>query len=423
MRQNVSGFRILGFVLVFFAGMGTAIVGDINPGRAVFAGFFTAGSRSVRTQPDYNLVQEAANIISKEYVGRGELQDKTLTYGAIGGMIGALKDAGHSTFLTPDMLNIQRHYIVGNVSGIGIRVRMRDGQVVVLAPMEESPAQRAGLGSGDIILKVNGIDVLGLRLDQVVSRITGKPGTTVSLTVLSKKTGETRQLDLVRAIVNVPNVTWQQLPGTRVAHVRIAGFSETVPEDLREALTEIRKERLTGLILDLRDNPGGTLNAAVRTASQFLDSGNVVVERDAAGRQKTIPVQPGALAPRIPMVVLVNGGSASASEIVAGALQDSRRAMLVGEKTFGAGTVLREFRLSDGSALLLAIEEWLTPNGNEIWRKGVTPNVEVVLPPGASPLYPDKEKLKSAAQLKASPDTQIRKALDLLSRGGEQAKS
>jgi carboxyl-terminal processing protease len=215
-------------------------------------------------------------------------------------------------------------------------------------------------------------------------------------------------------------VKWLRMPGTKVAHVRIATFSKGVGQDLRKALAEVEEEKLAGLILDLRNNPGGLLEEAVKTASQFLSSGNVVLEKDARGQVSPVPVLPGGLATTIPMVVLINGGTASASEIVAGALQDDHRATLVGEKTFGTGTVLEPFSLADGSALLLATKEWLTPAGQVIWHKGISPDVPVPLLPQVNPLFPEREKGMTAGQLRESKDAQLLRALDLLTRPAEK---
>jgi carboxyl-terminal processing protease len=197
-------------------------------------------------------------------------------------------------------------------------------------------------------------------------------------------------------------------------HLRLADFSSEVSADLRKALIEIKKEPLAGIVLDLRNNPGGLLEQAVEVASQFLKGGNVLLEKNAGGAQKPVPVKPGGEAAEIPMVVLVNGGSASGAEIVAGALQDAHRAPLVGEATFGTGTVLSEFKLSDGSALLLAIEEWLTPAGHVIWHKGITPDIVVALAAGASPVFPETERTTNAEQINHSGDAQLLRALELL---------
>jgi carboxyl-terminal processing protease len=201
-----------------------------------------------------------------------------------------------------------------------------------------------------------------------------------------------------------------------VVHVRIAGFSQGVTNDLRQALTALEQQGLTHIVLDLRNNPGGLLNEAVATASQFLSSGTVLLVRDAHGTTTPVPVQKHGVAPGLPLVVLINQGTASAAEIVAGALQDAHRAVLVGETTFGTGTVLKPFPLSDGSALMLAIEEWLTPHGRVIWHQGIAPDVVVALTPPATPLLPDTERTITAAQLQASDDRQLLHAVDLVTQ-------
>jgi carboxyl-terminal processing protease len=382
--------------------------------RLVLADFAYLNNMQKAAEPNLKLMSEAWSIISKKYVDRQAVQAQKLTYGALSGMVNALGDTGHSTFLSPEMLSMESHFLEGNFSGIGAQVKVKEGHIVILAPMDGSPAQHAGLQSGDIILRVNGEDVSGLAIEEAVTRIAGNPGTSVTLTILNPKSGQSREITVVRAKITVRNVRWQRLSDTKTAHMRIAGFSQGVVEEVRKALAEVRNQGFTALILDLRDNPGGVLEEAIGAASQFLSGGNVVLEKNSNGDVKPVPVKPGGLASGIPLVVLINVGSASGSEIVAGALQDAHRARLVGEKTFGAGTLLQEFGLSDGSGMLLAIAEWLTPAGHVIWHKGVAPDVEVSLPVGAIPLYPDREKGMNSAQLKASEDTQLLKALDLL---------
>ena len=254
----------------------------------------------------------------------------------------------------------------------------------------------------------------GLPLPKAVEKILGKAGTRVTLTVLTPSTGNTRDVTLVRASITLQNVTWHGLPGTGIALLRIAAFSEGVTKALRTALVTIREEQFHGLILDLRNNPGGLLDEAVGVASQFLSEGNVLIERDSSGATTPVPVKSGGLLPRLPLVVLVNVGSASAAEVVAGALRDAHRALLVGEKTFGTGTVLQEFPLSDGSALLLAVEEWLTPAGLTIWHKGISPDVEVSLPQTGSPLLPTTIGEMTGEELKKSDDTQMLRALAIV---------
>ena len=372
---------------------------------------------------DFQLMNEAWDTIEKVYVDRAAVKPKQMTYGAISGMVDSLGDTGHSQFLTPEMVKQEHHLTRGELEGIGAELRMRNNQVVIVAPLDDSPAQRAGLKPGDIILKVNGQDVTGLPLEQVVTRILGPQGTLVKLTVLNPKTGVAKEIDLIRARVTIHSVTWHRLPGTAAAHLRIAMFSKGVSKDLRKLLIDMEKEQMAGLILDLRNNPGGLLDEAVAAASEFLNSGNVLLEKDAAGEITPIPVKQGGVANRLPMVVLVNGGTASGAEIVAGALQDNRRVSLVGEKTFGTGTVLQSFPLSDGSAVLLAVEEWLTPAGNVIWHQGITPDVVVSLPPDVTSLIPEREKGMTASELRGSGDIQLLRALDLLAQSARREGS
>jgi carboxyl-terminal processing protease len=304
--------------------------------------------------------------------------------------------------------------------GIGAEIQMQDGHVVIVAPLDGSPAEKAGLRPGDIILKVGGKEVTGMPLIEVVEQIKGPAGTPVTLTIFTPGTKRTHDVTIVRAMIIVHSVTWAQLPGETVAHVRIAQFNEGVTKDVNQTFRAIEKAKLRGVILDLRNNPGGLLNEAVGTASAFLKDGKVLEVKDAEGHVQPIPVAPGAVAPDIPMVVLINAGTASAAEIVSGALQGNHRAMLVGEKTFGTGTVLKEFKLTDGSALMLAIEEWLTPTGHTIWHKGITPELGVTMPPDAVLLIPAVARTMTAAQLLASDDKQLLRGLAWLTKKVER---
>jgi carboxyl-terminal processing protease len=411
MKRRLRGLGVLGLIfLVLILGLAGGVLLD----RQVLFAVTSPSGIPADAVSDFRLMAEAWNVIQQDYVDRTALQPRRLSYGAISGMVDALGDTGHSRFLTPQMVQEQYDFTRGQFEGVGAEVQMKDGHVVIVAPIDDSPAQRAGLRPSDIILKVNGEDITGLPLDQAVGRILGPAGTSVTLTILNPDTGRMRDVTLVRARITLHHVTWQRLPNTTVAHVRIAAFSQGVTQDLQQALTEIHQGGLTGLILDLRNDPGGLLDEAVGTASQFLRSGNVLLEKGAHDQVAPVPVQSGGVALDIPMVVLVNGGTASAAEIVAGALQDAHRATLVGEKTFGTGTVLNEFRLSDGSALLLATEEWLTPSGRVIWHQGLSPDLVVTLPPDAALLLPAVERDMTPDQLQSSGDEQLLQALELL---------
>jgi len=375
-------------------------------------------SNSARKEPDFKLMGQAWNTIQSQYVNRSSLQSEELTYGAISGMVDALGDTGHSTFLTPAMVKDLKNMERGEFKGIGIEIQIKGPHVVVVSPIENSPADRAGVRAGDIILRVAGQDVTDWPLARVAERIGGRTGTKVTLTIQDPKTGMVRQLAVVRASVKMHEVTWQKIPGTSLAHLRLASFDNGVTKDLRSALQEIVDANVSGVILDLRNNPGGLLDEAVGVASQFLNDGIVLQSKDSQGKISPVPVEKGGIATNLPLTVLINEGSASAAEIVAGALQDNHRADLIGQTTFGTGTVLQEFRLSDGSALLLAVEEWLTPKGQSFWHKGVTPDIPVALAADKSPVFPSAERKMSPEELQSSDDRQLLNAIKIVSRLG-----
>lgn len=360
---------------------------------------------------EFKLVEQAWNIVTNNYVDRTATQPKTLAYGTIEGMVDSLGDTGHSTFLTPDEVKLENEVIQGQYEGIGAEVGEKNGNVVIVAPYDGSPAQKAGLQSGDIILKVDGQPVTGV--EDAVSRTTGPAGTSVTLTV-ENSSGAMRDVTIVRAEITLVSVTWQILPGTSIADLRLASFSNGTSAELDTALTAIAGQGVTGIILDLRNNGGGLLNEAEGVASRFLTGGNVLEEKDINGNVKKDPVLTNVPKTNLPLVVLLNQGTASAAEIVAGALQDAGRAKLIGEPTFGTGTALVPFPLPDGSEISLGVTEWLTPSGKSIWHVGLTPDVTISLASGVTPLSPESEKGLTLDQIKASGDQQLLSALNLL---------
>ncbi len=366
-----------------------------------------------------NLVNQAYQVIQQYYVARETVNQTQLEYGAISGMVDALGDTGHSRFLTPEMVKEEQNFTQGAFEGIGAEVTEKDGQVVIVAPMDGSPASAAGVKPGDIIVKVDGVDMTGKSIDQVISKVLGPAGTKVTISLQDPKTRVIRDVTITRAKINLQNVSWYMLPGTTVAHLKISAFSNGVTKDLQAALKQIQADGATGIVLDLRNDPGGLLDESIGVASQFIGSGNVLLARDAQGQEKAISVDPGGLALNTPLVVLVNQGTASAAEIVAGAIQDAQRGTLVGETTFGTGTVLNHFDLTDGSEILLATQEWLTPNGRVIWHQGIAPDVSVSMTADVIPLIPSMEKTMTAAQLQSSQDVQLLKAIEILSQGGK----
>lgn len=411
MTKRSKWLGVCAGILIFFgAGL---VAGVVFTDQVLFA-FVPPAAIPESAHDSFALMAEAWNLIERVYVDRSAVQSERMTHGAIAGMVEALGDTGHSAFLTPEMVKESENELQGEFQGVGAELRMKDGHVVVVAPMDNSPAQRAGMRPGDLIVKVNGEDVAGLPLEEVVKRILGPAGTQVTLTLETPSSDRVRDVTLTRAHITVRNVTWHTVPGTNLAHLRIAGFSRGVTDDLKAALKEIRGKKLEGAVLDLRNNPGGLLDEAIGAASQFLAGGNVLLEKDAKGEVTPIPVLKGGVATDLPVAVLINEGTASGAEILAGALQDAKRATLVGETTFGTGTVLGEFPLSDGSALMLAIQEWLTPDGHTIWHQGIKPHLAVALGSNAFPVFPEEERDLNAAQLKARGDAQLQAAEGVL---------
>ncbi len=389
-----------------------AFGGGFLSGRRTAPVAAPAGAPALAQEPDWDMVRQAWSIIDRRYVDRAALKDKLLTYGAIRGMVDALGDTGHSTFLSPDLVEQQMSFVRGSYAGVGLQIEMKDGRVTVVTPMDGSPASKAGLRAGDQIVRVDGVDVDGLSLSQVVQRIVGQAGTRVTLTIVSPGASAPREITLTRALIRIDNVSWHPIPGLPIADLRIAAFSAGVADEVKAGLEAIEKGGYTGVVLDLRNDPGGELNEAVGVASQFLSGGNVLLEKNAEGETRADGVKPGGAAPSIPLVVLVNNGTASAAEIVAGALQDAGRARVVGETTFGTGTVLQSFKLADGSMLLLAVTEWLTPAGRSIWHKGISPDVATPLAADAELVTPDK--LKDASREVPGSDAQLAKAIEIL---------
>lgn len=423
MRQSSTGLAGL-LILTLLVGLGGGVLLDRTvlrpqPPAASLTGSPPAAPDATASPGtlDYGLLNQAWQLVNQHYVDRPALQSQPLTYGAIRGMVDALGDTGHSRFQTPAEVTEQQSLNQGSFEGIGVEVEMKNDQVMVIAPIDGTPAQKAGIRAGDVILQVNGKSLEGQTLDTVISQVLGPAGTPVTLTILTPSTNQTRDVTITRARIVLHDVTWQPIPGTTLADLRIAEFSNGVGRDLQAALAAIEQQKLTGIVLDLRNNPGGLLNEGVTTASAFLPGGNVLEEKDAQGHVTTVPEDSRVPTTNLPLVVLINEGTASAAEIVSGAIQDAHRGPLVGATTFGTGTVLTEFPLSDGSSLLLAIEEWLTPSGRVIWHHGVVPDQAVPLPPTADLLGPDAEQGLTPAQVQASGDTQLLAAIQLLTSG------
>ena len=323
---------------------------------------------------DLRTFTEVFAKIKNDYVE--PVDDKTLLENAIRGMLSGLDP--HSAYLIPDDYQDLQAGTSGEFGGLGIEVGMEDGFVKVIAPIDDTPAQRAGVEAGDLIIRLDDVPVKGMALSDAVKVMRGRPGTDIVLTIVREGTDRPIRITITRDVIRVTSVRSRPLePG--YGYVRISQFQTRTGESLREAVGKLREEgddTLKGLVLDLRNNPGGVLSAAVAVSDAFLDSGTIVyTEGRMDDAELTFSAKGSDILDGIPLVVLVNGGSASASEIVAGALQDHRRAVIMGEKTFGKGSVQTILPMDNGSALKLTTARYYTPSGTSIQARGIVPDI------------------------------------------------
>ncbi len=326
--------------------------------------------------PEFEVFWETWDHVERDFYG--DLPDSTgLTYGAIRGMLRALDDP-YTFFIEPSDHEIEEDHLEGRHGGIGAEYVMADGYLVVVAVLEDSPAEQADIRTGDIIVAVDGTDIMGLSQNEAIMLIRGKDvGSVATLVMVREGEPEPVTVTVTRQQIDVPSVVWERKEDD-IGYVRISFFGTRTSDELRGALQELKAEGARKLVLDLRDNPGGMVTAAVDVASEFIDTGVIFYERDKEGNDKVFNARRGGAAIDMPMAVLVNGGTASASEIVAGAIQDHGRAPLVGEQTFGKGSLQNIHELSDNSGVHVTIAHWLTPDRHEIQDAGLVPDTEVM---------------------------------------------
>ncbi|MGI9344327.1 MAG: S41 family peptidase [Gammaproteobacteria bacterium] len=362
------------------------------------------------------LLAEVLERVKQEYVE--PVEDRALIESAVRGMVTNLDP--HSQFLDSDEYEEIRISTTGNYSGVGLEVNMESGKVTVVSPIEGTPAARAGLESGDVIVSIDGIVVDEHNVNDTVGRMRGKPGTPVNITIARESEADPLDFSLVRSHVQVSSVRSEMLDSS-FGYIRITHFSETTHRDLRKAIADVRASsagELQGLILDLRNNPGGVLDAAVEVSDAFLDGG-VIVTANGRGHDATFrhEAREGDMLDGLLLVVMVNRGSASASEIVAGALQDNDRATIVGNVTFGKGSVQTVMPLSNGRAIKLTTSRYFTPSGDSIQGQGITP--DIVFDEGGMEdvLAGASEHRTDAGDALLQTDKQLRQALYVLKGG------
>ncbi|EKD49809.1 MAG: hypothetical protein ACD_63C00041G0005 [uncultured bacterium] len=325
---------------------------------------------------DFGLFWNVFDLIEKKHYDR-PIDQKKLFYGAISGMVKAIDDP-YSAFMDPETTKKFEEELEGTFEGIGVEIGIKKNRLTVISPLEGTPAQKAGLKPGDWIVKINDDVTIDMNLDEAVQKIRGEKGTKVKLTISRDNLSDPQEFEIARNTITVKTVKLEFLEND-IAHLEVLEFGNDTKKELDKAVMEILTKNTRGIILDLRNNPGGLLDVSVKVAGQFIPEGTIVIEQYADGKREILESEgPGKLKD-IPTVILVNEGSASASEIVAGAMHDRLGTKLIGMKTFGKGSVQDLETLPQGTSLRITTAKWLTPNGDEIDEKGLNPDIEIDL--------------------------------------------
>ncbi|MFQ5987974.1 MAG: S41 family peptidase [Dehalococcoidia bacterium] len=339
------------------------------------AGFGFSQVLSPGVPQEFNTLWEVWRFLSQDYVNKEAIDPEELSQGAIEGLLEALGDP-YTHYLDVETYELTLSDLEGSFEGIGAFVTMEDGEFTVVSPLAGTPAEEAGIRAGDRILEIDGETTSGMTLTEAVLKIRGPQGTMVTLLVLHQGEADPVVIEIIRERIDLDSVYLEMLPDN-IAHIQITYFSQYTSGELSAILNDALSDGAVGIVLDLRGNPGGYLHIVVDVASQFLSSGVVLYEEDSEGNLQAWNVKPGGLATDLPLAVLVDGGSASASEVLAGALQDRERAPLIGTTTYGKGSVQVIHKLSDGSALYMTTARWLTANGRQIEGEGLAPDFVV----------------------------------------------
>jgi len=349
-------------------------------------------------QIDFASFWAAWNAVETKYVGRGNLNRQKMVWGAIEGMAKSLDDP-YSVFFPPEETELFVTSVKGEFSGVGMEIGMRDKTLTIITPLKDTPAYRAGLKAGDKILKINGTSTIDMTTDEAVFMIRGERGTPVTINIFREGEKQPRDVELIRDVINIPVVDTEKKEGG-IFLIRLYNFSENSPNYFRNALREMIESGSNKLILDLRGNAGGYLEASVDIASWFFPAGKIVAIEDFGdNKQENFRSKGYDIFKNLPFVVLVDQGSASAAEILAGALQDHKVATLIGQKTFGKGSVQELVSITDKTSFKITVARWLTPNGKSISEKGLTPDISVEI---------------TEKDLEAGRDPQMQKAIEIL---------
>jgi carboxyl-terminal processing protease len=408
-RSVVLG-GMVALVVVLLSAM-SGMVGFVVGGGGEEGGGGGATS-SASGKSDFAILDEIYKVIREDFVDPSSVDLAVLRQGAIDGVIQALHDP-HTIYIDPESYALGVDVISGEFQGIGARVEQDSttNEIVIIAPFRDSPAEKAGIRSGDVVLAVDGESMEGWNVSQAVRRIRGPEGTQVTLRVRHQN-GEIEDITITRSTIVIPTVYTRTVedadgnPVNDLAYVELEQITEKTVPDLRQTVAEIVGQGYRGIILDLRRNPGGSLSATIEVADLFLESGRILTQVDRDGNETTYDAHAGDVGENIPVVILVGPGSASGAEVIAGALRDHHRAVLVGETTYGKGSVNHLRELSDGGAIYISIARWLTPSGEQIEGVGLTPDIQVT---------PSEEDIAS------NRDPQLYRAIDYLRQAVQAA--
>lgn len=329
---------------------------------------------------DFKLFWDVWDLVSKEYVDKKAIDAQKMYYGAIQGMVSALGDP-YTVFLPPQAQKSTKEELGGSFEGVGIQLGFnKEKRLVVVAPLKDTPAEKANVRAGDLILKINDKDTTTISLPEAVNLIRGEKGTAVMLQIYHEGDEKPKDVSLKRETIVVKSAEFEvkNTPsGKKIGYIKLSRFGERTFAEWSQAVSSALASAPEGLILDLRNNPGGFLDGAVFIGSEFIDKGDIVLQENAEGKKTPYKVNRAGKLLKLPMVVLINKGSASASEIVAGAIQDTKRGKLIGEQSFGKGTIQESQELPGGTGLHITTAKWLTPNGNWIHNVGLTPDIKI----------------------------------------------
>ena len=368
-KEKEKNTKALKFFLVFLAILGSFAVG-------IWAGKSTCPAAAPE-DADLTLFWETWHSLEQKFVDKTKIDHKRMVYGAISGMVSAVGDP-YTSFFDPTDTKKFMEDTSGSFEGIGMEIGIKHGQLLVVTPLENSPAKKAGIRAGDIIIKIDSKTAANMSADEAVDLIRGPKGTEVTLTIYREDWKETKDIKLTRAVISVPSLKWEIKDGD-VAYVQLYQFTEKASNDFKAAAVDIVNSPAKRIVLDVRNNPGGYLSVAQDIAGWFLKKGETVTHENSGDERDNVDYlsEGPSLLAKYPTVVLINSGSASASEILAGALRDNRQVQLIGEKSFGKGSVQQLMPFSDGSSLKVTIAKWLTPNGEQISEIGLAPDIEV----------------------------------------------